>query len=1025
MLKQPLFLLLLLAAGAAAADPVVISLPAERPVLRFGAEEVRSTLAGLGEPAEVKVGARAAAIAVAIEAGVGRESYAILREGEVLRVRAGDDRGALCALLEIAEQARLGGGRRAGRPARGRPFHEIRAIKFNLPIPGGGYVSESASAANAWMYDPAYWSRFFAMMARNRYNALTFWSAHPYHQMTRLAKYPEACPLNNAQLARNREMFSRIFRLAREHGIDTYLITWNIHLSHEFARAHSLRPEGQDSPLVRDYLRESVAALLREYPDLTGLGTCPGENMPMSQEEKQRFIEETYFAGMRQAKRWVPFVHRYWQGDPVAIRDMIRRVKPQAPVLLDIKFNGEHMYSSPTIHLEDQRWVRQAPEHYRLFWHFRNDDLYTFRWADPAFARQALKNCGGPGSAGYLMGSEGLIPGPDRLHADAARAHQDWEFEFEKSWLSYALWGRLGYDPEIPDAHWEALTHERFGEPGERLQRALVSASRILPTVTAYHWNYMNGDWDVERCTGLWNTNHEEMSGLPNWRDGEAFHSVEEFAFTHTIDDTMVPPLLYAARLRAGQPAAKPGQRSPLDVAADLERWAGEAMAAADADASPRAGELACVPADLNALARLGCYYAAKIRAAAALSRVLLGDEAERPEALAQMESARDFWVEVCDAVDSHYRGGRRWRSLLPQVERDLEIVHQAKPFPVVEEAWDTWSPPDAAGTPAALLARPMPPERGEALSWEKRTTRRFQPFPDAIRCRWLAAIEENLGMRLPGHPGSPVAQVMAPLPGVPAAHGLAGYLRSTFPAAKAGLAVFALPARVFCRLWVAGGPAESPATTGVEAVRWHAAVAARAGGPAGRPAESPAAAGAVLWRVPIAAGDNTLLVKWARASEKEPAILCPPRPEAVLPAPPVAEHAAADPDARSLRGPFRVVKEEGSPGGRVLLVPADAGRGDDADRVRPIESGRAAYTLAVPEAGTYRVWLRHYWASPEADSVFVEVDGGQPEQVTSSAHQRWGWTAARAMTLSAGKHVVVLRNREANVRIDRICLIR
>ncbi|MDH7568930.1 MAG: hypothetical protein QHJ73_05030, partial [Armatimonadota bacterium] len=922
--------------------------------------------------------------------------------GVVLAVEAGDDRGALYALLDVAEQVRLSGGLDGVAEAEERPFHAIRALKFNLPLPGAGYVPAAAAAQNAWLYDPAYWDRFFSMMARNRYNTLTLWSAHPFPYLVRLQQYPDASPLSEAELARNQEMFRYLLQSAKAHGVDTYLITWNIHLPEAFARARGVRPAGEDSPLVRDYLRESIAALLREYPDLTGIGTCPGEQMPMNPEAKERFIEETYFAAMAQAGRPVSFIHRSWQGDPVAVREMLRRVKPRAPVFLDIKFSGEHLYSSPRPHVQDVRWLEPAPRDYRLLWHLRNDDLYTFRWGNPAFVRDTLRNAGGPGSAGYVVGSENLIPGPDRLEAPEAREHQDWTYEFERNWFSYALWGRLGYNPSIHERRWVALFRERFGSPGEEVYRALTAASLILPAVTAFHWNYMNGDWHVERCWGGWNTNYEERWGLPNWRDDNPFHSVEEFIWTHTIDDSLVPPLLYAARLAAGRPGGEADQRTPDQVADDLEKWAAQALAVRDTPPRRRQGEWKCMRDDLRAVAALGRYYAEKIRAAACLSRLLLsGRESDRADAVAHLRKAVAHWEDLSNLTAAHYAGGERtWRALLPEVQRDLEIAERMKPLQTMEEAWEVWEPSAPAAHPQALLKLAYAPERGERVTWQTRVRRRFVPLTAFKRNPWLARVEEILGWRSPEQSASLLGSLVSPTPRQPEPSARVGYLRATVSASGAGRGLFALPKEPACRAWVNGEPAARGTDYG---------------------------GNLVLWSAPVRVGENQLLVKWARASARHPALLAPPPLEGVLPEGPTVGVPASRPDRGMLRAPWEVAPDPDGSDGRMLAVSPHAPRGDDpADPSRPAESGRAAYTLLTREAGFNQLWVRRYWASPEADSLFAQVDGGPALLMTSSDHGRWGWSGVRLpKPLSAGHHVVELRNREPGVRVDRVVLVK
>ena len=124
-----------------------------------------------------------------------------------------------------------------------------------------------------------------------------------------------------AELDRNIAFFRQLFQMAADRGLDTYLVTWNIHVSRAFAERHHVPAAGFDSPLIRDYQREAIQALFATYPMLTGLGTTAGERMDvMTAKQKMDWIADTYLAALKQVGRPVPFILRYWQAEPEAAR---------------------------------------------------------------------------------------------------------------------------------------------------------------------------------------------------------------------------------------------------------------------------------------------------------------------------------------------------------------------------------------------------------------------------------------------------------------------------------------------------------------------------------------------------------------------------------------------------------------------------------------------------------------------------------------------------------------------------------
>src|ERR1039458_4638507 len=663
---------LLLAFTAAAATDVTNQVSG--PLSEFGAAAICNAASGpsLGR------------VAISLTKDLQPEAFRIRATNGGYSVTGGDARGAMYGALDFAEQLELSG---TVRDKEEQPSLAVRALKFNVPLPGTGYLSEEDLANNQWFWSLDYWRKFLDMAARNRYNAITFWSAHPYGRMLRVPKYPEATDVPAAELDKNIAFFRQLFQMAADRGLDTYLVTWNIHVSRAFAQRHQVPASGFDSPLIRDYQREAIKALFATYPMLTGLGTTAGERMePLTAKQKMDWIADTYLAALKQVARPVPFILRYWQAEPEPLAAMLASAKYPGPVYLDIKFNGEHMYSSAEPHVLDPKWVALAHGRYRLLWHLRNDDLFILRWGDPDFVRETVRHMAGPDTAGFVEGSEVDVPGPDRIHTETAKAHLDWQYKFEKHWFRYMLWGRVGYNADEPDATWLGHFRRRFGAAGDDVYEAMHQSGKIAPLITSYHWNYMNGDWYPEGSIGSWNTSYEQPR--VNYRRAAMYHDVRAYIFNNTIGGEManIPKFL------AGLNKASPKKVGPLEVADRLEQYGTrtlEAIARARGHVEKGAKEFACTEMDLTAYGNLGVYYAEKLRGAAHLGRWVFGAGAqEQQQAVSHLELALKAWRGVVAATENHYLphevwlfGQFDWKRYLPDVEADISIAREAKPL--------------------------------------------------------------------------------------------------------------------------------------------------------------------------------------------------------------------------------------------------------------------------------------------------------------------------------------------------------
>src|SRR5665213_999521 len=158
------------------------------------------------------------------------------------------------------------------------------------------------------------------MMVEDRFNVLTLWNLHPYPYMIKAKNFPEATPFNDAEMKEWHALFTSIFRMAKERGIDTYLVPFNIFVSPGFAKAHHVELDNlqhdffvnaDTSEIIKRYTRESVTQVLNEYPDLTGFGLTLGEGMGgMTPQQREDWMKETIIKGMSLVNRKTKLIHR-------------------------------------------------------------------------------------------------------------------------------------------------------------------------------------------------------------------------------------------------------------------------------------------------------------------------------------------------------------------------------------------------------------------------------------------------------------------------------------------------------------------------------------------------------------------------------------------------------------------------------------------------------------------------------------------------------------------------------------------
>ncbi len=236
----------------------------------------------------------------------------------------------------------------------------------------------------------------------------------------------------------------------------------------------------------------------------------------------------------------------------------------------------------------------------------RSDDLYSFRWGDPEFARDFIKNMPGPDKlAGYYMGPDGYIWGRDFLSRDAVGENGRRQLVWDRQWFSFNLSGRLSYDPSLSDAHFQRLLGARHPSVSSgKLFAASQASSRIIPQVTRYNWGAIDVHWYPEA----------NLSHPAQWK---GFYIVRHFMEGKTmLGEDVLSISEWLEKLRDKKAIAA---QTPPEVAAALERDADttlKLLTELRQQAAAADKELTLTLGDHEAQALLCQYYAAKIRGA-------------------------------------------------------------------------------------------------------------------------------------------------------------------------------------------------------------------------------------------------------------------------------------------------------------------------------------------------------------------------------------------------------------------------
>ena len=706
-----LFIFQCLGATLARADSITILYREATPQATYAADKLQAALSEHGFTVERAGVTDDREIILSVDpTRLKPEEFTIDPQGKVITITGGDNRGMIYGALALAQSVRDGTRLEDIKTTDEKPNLPFRAIKFNLPW--STYRPSSALSQHyATARDPKYWEAFLDMMVENRFNTLTLWNLDPFTYMVRTKSFPEASPWTDAELAQWQHLYHEIFRMAKERGLDTYVVFWSIFVSRQLAQAHGVAKEnfyphyygsGDTSDVVRKYLRESVKQTLQEYPDLDGLGLSQGEGMGgMTPPQRLQWIDDVLIAGMLDAKRSAKLIYRVpfssgTSSAPGVSKDLEQQTRAaierlderfEGPIWVEVKFNWSHGHSTPKLVKTHggplgNTYFSPRPRNYRIAWMMRNEDFFALRWGVPDFIRQHIAlNAVQDYVGGYFVGSETYIPALD--YFTAVKSPVAWKWAFQRQWLFYELWGRLLYDPKTPDAVFQADFVRRYGPKAANLLNAYSLASSTQLRLASLY----DSTWDFT----LYGEGFLALQG-----DSMSFISVDRLITQPTMDPAYVSVGEYVDTLSKGGSFGA-GRVTPTVLVDMLERDSNEALRLVrDIDTSGNASLMYEV-ADVKVWANLGLHLAEQLRGAVALQTYRLqGREDNKREAIAHLQRALEYWDAVIritrpiyrDMPLTHYNRNSQdansdnlfhWARVRDQVAKDVEIARDSR----------------------------------------------------------------------------------------------------------------------------------------------------------------------------------------------------------------------------------------------------------------------------------------------------------------------------------------------------------
>lgn len=640
----------------------VVPAAAEAPPVEFGLEEFRRALQETGTKLKIRTEISTAA----------PETYRIT----TYRIQGGDLRGLMYGLFAAADQIRT-----RGRlvPERGRPAIRIRGVRRFL---------HNQELESTWYHSRDYWRDYIRMLARNRFNRLNLVFAHqtaylapPYPYWVEVDEFPEirVPGLSAEQRQQNLETLCYIAQTASDHAVDFTLGVWQ-HDSQKGRQTPAVAGITADN--VGPYSYQALKKVLAACPAIRSLQIRTNWESGIPKDKQVEFYREYVYKALAEAGRLVTLDLRGW----LMGEGMLRAAEEAGiPWRLSSKYWAEHLGRpyQPAETFRNYSYIdflrrtaglrngRVRP--YDFFWELWGLGSHRLLlWGDPEYVKRVASTLTISGSDGFEIDEPlaqkgyGNRPGQWGIFSEAAADRKFWNWEFERYWLFYRLWGRIAYDPKTSDRAWTDEFAKRFGEAGPAVLEAYRQASGVLNEIVTVHMPDPN---------------------MYMWPEINPGGLIDYYAAAPPSDRRLVASIEEAVRARVD--AVATAKQSPAETSGKFENMAASIRAsleAADAAIGEERQEWNGTRPDFEVLAYLAEFHQHRQIAAEQLTHFYqTGDRAALEIARFKLQQSVEIWEKLAAFTDGLYppqmafgpEDTGHWKDKLPYLRHDLKTIEE------------------------------------------------------------------------------------------------------------------------------------------------------------------------------------------------------------------------------------------------------------------------------------------------------------------------------------------------------------
>ena len=641
------------------------------------------------------------------------ESVAVLRGRlggrPAIVLAGGDSRGLMYAALDTAEKVSASKG--------SDPFELVREVSETPYIAERGvsiYTMQRAYFEQR-LYDERYWIRYFDMLAADRINSFVvifgyenggfMAPLYPYFFNTEGFPGVEMVGITPTQQAKNTAAFKGMIRIAHERGIDVTAGIWD-HIYRGGVQGGGIpgasenagkRVPGLVFGVTAENLSAYTKAALRRFveifPEVDAIQFRMHDESGLKHEEMRSFWHDVFTA----IKRDHPSMRLDLRAkelpdevisDAVALGMKSRVSTKYWMEQMGLPFHPTHINTqNQTERRHGYADLLRYPQTYRIHWQLWNGGTTRLLlWGDPEYVRRFASTVrlydGNSFEVNEMLATKMLGEAHDEAPLEILNPkYRYYDYEFERYWHFYRVWGRVTYNPDVSADIWSAEFNQRFGPvAGPHVMKGLHLASGVLPRIVASSYLYQNfpttrGWAEMNRQGSLQQYANEDGSDI------QQFLNVREEA-----------KLL----LTGGETAMRRPEETSRWFSTLADAILAEVEAAEKGIGNHSPNEIRSVTTDLRILAGLARYHSHRLLAGVSYSLYkVTGDLASFDDAIASERRAMESWKQMVNAAGDVYNPNlafgvhavgfsRHWQEEYSLLSRDFKtlLVERTKAEP-------------------------------------------------------------------------------------------------------------------------------------------------------------------------------------------------------------------------------------------------------------------------------------------------------------------------------------------------------